>query len=155
MKPFQHVGASIFAGTIFGILGKNWFAGLICTASGILADIDHILEFIIHFGVKNFSLKNVYNTFKNGKRVNEKGKFSRLYLFFHSIELIFLLIFLTSITKNSYLLAVTLGHSLHVLMDITSNGMNKYFYFLTWRICKKPGVYWRAVKGGLKKNSTG
>src|SRR4030042_1339995 len=115
MKPSRHIIVSFVIGTGFWLFTRSVYASILCFISGIIADIDHALEYIIHFGWKDFNFKNVYIVSEQTGRTGKGRTFKRLFLILHTGELSILLLAATIYTKNIYLLAITLGHISHLI----------------------------------------
>ncbi|MDD5746510.1 MAG: hypothetical protein PHO30_04515 [Candidatus Omnitrophica bacterium] len=135
MKPARHSIASFFAGTTIWALTNNKVAGGVCFLSGVLPDVDHVLEYLIHNGMSKFSLFHIYRTFDRHPGVPSSFPFPRLYLFLHSNELAVLLWLAAVYFNDVYVLAASVGYSLHMVMDIRGNkGVPKVFYWFIWRM---------------------
>lgn len=132
MRPQRHIIASAFSGIAIWITGRNFLAGIILFLGGIMPDLDHALEFIIHKGFKGISIKKVYEAFSP----QHGHSFDKLYLFAHSIELAIFLWIICIFIDNIYLIAFSAGYTLHIMMDAGGNNLSKYFYFFTWRMYK-------------------
>ena len=130
MKPSRHIAVSFSLGVILLFFTKSIPSGIICFLSGILVDIDHIIEYIIHYGLKSISVDRVYH-------VCESCAFSKFYLVFHSIEIAIVAWLLTFFTFNIYVLAFALGYSSHILLDVIGNEFYPQGYFILWRVNKK------------------
>jgi len=133
MKPLSHIAVSLSLGLGVWFLTKSFFAGVICFFSGFLLDVDHIIEYIIHFGYKDFSLRKCYEVCDQPIRRDGKYQFKRLYIIFHSAEIALLLWIITAYTKNAYIFASALGYSTHLILDRIGNPYHPYFYFILWR----------------------
>ena len=108
-------------------------AGIILFLSGVMPDLDHAIEVIIHKGIKEISVKNVYEAFSP----EHAPSFEKLYLFLHSIELAMLLWIVSAFFNNIYLIALSAGYTLHLIMDAGGNKLSKGFYFFTWRMSRR------------------
>ncbi|MFH1593215.1 MAG: hypothetical protein ABID09_00790 [Candidatus Omnitrophota bacterium] len=158
MKPSRHIAASIALGTLFWFITRSISAGAICCLSGIMVDTDHIIEWLMHYGWKGLTYSNIYkesedtytnickereDTYKNICKESEDtygpgmGGFKRLYLVFHSAELIILFWILAFVTENIYVFAIALGHSSHVALDYIGNEGHLFAYFWIWRFVHK------------------
>ena len=133
MRPQRHIIASAFSGIAIWVAGRNLLAGIILFLSGVLPDIDHVLEFIIHRGIRGITIKKVYDAFSP----EHIPPFEKLYLFLHSIELAIFLWIASVFADNIYLTAFTSGYTLHLIMDAGGNNLSRSFYFFTWRMHKK------------------
>ena len=132
MRPQRHIIASACSGIVIWVAGRNLLAGIILILGGVMPDIDHVLEFIIHKGIRGITVKKVYDAFSPGHDL----PFEKLYLFLHSIELVILLWIASVFANNIYLTAFTAGYTLHLIMDAGGNNLSVNFYFFTWRIRK-------------------
>lgn len=133
MKPIRHVIITFPIGALFWYQTNSLSAAIICFLSGILPDTDHIIEYIIHFGWKNFSIENCYEACIETERQEGDHRFRKLYLFLHCIELAFGLWLLAYFTKNIFIFALSLGYSLHLIIDIIGNPVYPHFYFMIVR----------------------
>jgi hypothetical protein len=136
MRPSGHIIASFTAGAALWFFTKSIYAGLLCFASGVLVDIDHIAEYIIHHGWRGVTIKNMYRACENTGKHEGHLKFGRLYVVLHAVEIALLLWAITVYTGNIYLLAVTLGYSLHLILDYIGNSIYPFSYFILWRAIK-------------------
>ncbi len=136
MKPSRHVIASAFAGGLLAFFTKSVYAGILCLASGVLVDFDHVIEYIIHHRWKNLSLGNIYHVSEQTNYRNSAEGFKKLYLLFHSAEIAILLLIAAVYTKNIYILAIATGYSLHIILDCIGNPMQNIAYFILWRATK-------------------
>jgi len=137
MKPSRHIIVSSFAGITIWVLARDVYAAAICLVCGVLPDIDHILEFIIHKGTGKLSIVKVYEMFSKLERTKGKAHLKKLYLVFHCWEFTAALWLAAIFTKNLYIVAAAVGYTLHLVTDRRWNNMPKGFYFLSWRIWKK------------------
>src|SRR3990167_6378991 len=85
------------------------------------------MGFYKNFG-KDFNVKRFVNACEN-------GEIKKAYLYFHSYELLFGLIFLCFLTHFNYLLSfTTLGFAIHLFFDQIFNPVKPLTYFITYRI---------------------
>ncbi|MBL7157857.1 MAG: hypothetical protein ISS92_06865 [Candidatus Omnitrophica bacterium] len=138
MKPSRHVIASFSLGLVLWFFTKSAYAALLCFFSGILVDSDHILEYIIHHGLKGITFNKIYQASVETSMREGDYVFKRLYLVLHAYEIVIFLWLVTAYTKNIYFLAVTLGFSLHLALDSMGNSeLYPLSYFILWRTIKK------------------
>ncbi len=149
MRPSRHIIASLTIGAVLWFFTKSVYAGLLCFASGVLVDIDHILEYIIHHGRKGLSFKNMYEACEQTERQKGDLKFKRLYIILHTAEIVLLLWTITIYTKNIYLLAITWGYSLHLILDCAANPLYPFSYFIFWRAINKFDSSKLFIKNGM------
>ncbi len=129
MKPSLHVAVSISLGAIIWFLYKSFLAVGLCLFSGVLIDIDHAIEFLLSHGLKGFSIKNVFIASKNADKPGAPYRFKKLHLVFHSLEAAFVLVVISILTNNMYLISFTIGYAAHLGMDIGANPFNPIYYF--------------------------
>ena len=110
---------------------RSLSAFLVSLLSGILIDVDHILDYYIERGV-TLKIKNVYLW------CMEKN-FKMVFLVFHSLELLFMLWIGISVFKlGIFWTAIAIGITQHMILDIffNKNVLYAYSYFLSFRIIK-------------------
>lgn len=130
MKPIKHLLVSISAGGLFYFYSRSVLASFICFLSGVLIDLDHFCDFYLNYNRLSKNLKEFYLTCT-------ELKFDKIYLFFHSLEVIFLFWILIIVGKlNLIWLAVAVGITLHIMLDIIGNNTFQYSYFLIYRLQK-------------------
>lgn len=133
MKPSRHVIVSAVLGAGIWFYTKSIYASIICFISGILVDLDHVFEYGIHFGLKDFSVKKLYEKSREtDKHKGERG-YEKLYLIFHSSEVAIFLWIAAICTENILLLALALGYSSHIVLDSFWNTINPLSYFILHR----------------------
>ena len=133
MKPSRHVIVSAVLGAGIWFYTKSIYASIICFISGILVDLDHVFEYGIHFGLKDFSVKKLYEKSREtDKHKGERG-YEKLYLIFHSSEVAIFLWIAAICTENIFLLALALGYSSHIVLDSFGNTINPLSYFILHR----------------------
>jgi len=127
MKPIGHLGVSIITGAAAFLTTKTITPSIACFLVGWLVDVDHVWDFYKNFG-KDFNVKRFLNAFDN-------GEIKKSYIYFHSYELLFGLVFLCFFTHFNYLLAfTTLGFAVHLFFDQIFNPVKPFTYFITYRI---------------------
>jgi len=133
MKPVCHLGVSIITGVATFLATRDMYSSISCFLAGWLVDIDHVWDFYKNVG-KDFTIKRFLKTFEN-------GEIKKAYLYFHSYELLFGLIFLCFLTHFSYPLAfATLGFAVHLVFDQIFNPVKPLTYFITYRILNRYNV---------------
>ena len=137
MKPSRHLAVSFSLAAAVWYLTKSLPAGILCLIFGIMIDIDHIIEYIIHYGWKGFTFEKFFQTCEQTQRQEGERRFKKAYLIFHVGEIAILLWAISIYTKNIYILAVALGYSVHLLMDYIGNRLCLGSCFITGRIVKK------------------
>lgn len=133
MLPSRHIIASLPLGIAVGYFTQSLFAGILCFLSGTLIDIDHLIEYMIHFGSKNLRPKAVYWTCIKMASL-EEGRVERIYLFLHAGEIAIFLWIGFAFTRNILLLSIALGYTMHLILDSTANIVKPSGYFMISRI---------------------
>ena len=127
MKPVGHLGVSIITGVVAFLITKTISPSIACFLVGWLVDVDHIWDFYKNAG-KDFNVRRFVNAFEN-------GEIKKAYLYFHSYELLFILILLCFVTRfNHFLSFTTLGFAVHLFFDQIFNPVKPLTYFITYRI---------------------
>jgi len=125
MKPLYHLIVSLILFIIlFLITGNPWSA--VVLVSGVLIDLDHLLDFWLFLGFKRW-----YKI--SGEYYKEIGK---ALLVAHSLEIIFILALFYFLTRWSVLAMFIIGYCVHILMDMVHNyrrGMNPLNFWFVYR----------------------
>ena len=137
MKVSSHIIISFSLGTVVGLLSRSLFAGALCFFAGFILDIDHIIEYILHYGWRSFTFKKCYDVCIRTGEDQEGEQFSKLHLIFHSAEAAIFLWAIAFYVKSIPVFAVALGYSTHLFFDCVGNSTHPQFYFLYWRARKK------------------
>lgn len=129
MKPINHFNVSIIAGAVTFLTTKTIYPSIVCFLTGWLVDVDHIWDFYKN-GCRGFSIKRFLHAMDN-------GEIKKTYLYFHSYELLLLLVSLCFVTRFNFLLSfATLGLAIHLFFDQIFNPVNPLSYFITYRILR-------------------
>jgi hypothetical protein len=138
MKPVFHVAASTLVSGILYVLFKSWGLVIASFLSGILIDIDHVIDYLIVRGVrcdrKEFSKfiieKECWKTASRHWKLN---------VLFHGWELLVILSIAAALTDwNPVVTGILIGFGHHILLDVFNNkrdSLSKTFlgYSLLWR----------------------
>ncbi|MFH1188322.1 MAG: hypothetical protein V1652_00565 [bacterium] len=141
MKLFVHLLThlilSLFVGFIMWRASGSAFVFAASLMSGLFIDIDHFIDYFLAFGTKfNF----VY--FLKGYSFLKTDK---IYVFFHSWELVIILLLVMPIvallgggwTIVFFLLSFSLSLFFHLTVDVFTNAMLPQSYFVTYRLMHK------------------
>lgn len=127
MKPINHFSVSLITGVATFLTTKTIFPSIASFLVGWLIDVDHIWDFYRN-GCRRFSVRRFLDAM-------DKGELKKTYFYFHSYELLLILISLCFVTHFHYLLSfTTLGFAIHLFFDQLFNPVNPLTYFLTYRI---------------------
>ncbi|RJQ22392.1 MAG: hypothetical protein C4560_02385 [Nitrospiraceae bacterium] len=120
----------MISGAISGIIyavSKSWELSLGCFLSGILIDMDHIIDYIREYGFP-FRIKSFFN-------VCNTSRFNKLVLIFHGWEWVILIGLLAWYSEwPAWLVSIATGFSLHLALDTFSNARTFRSYFFLWRL---------------------
>ena len=130
MKPSHHVVISAAVTSLFALWVRSWPALAACFLSGILIDIDHHLDY--WFNEKKFPFR--YRDLVEFCSIENKNR-GKLYLIFHSYELLFLFWWAVLYLQLGVIwLGMAIGLTVHMLFDQLFNPLKRFAYFLTYRI---------------------
>ncbi len=128
MLPIVHTAASGIISLIFASITKSLGGSIVCFLSGILIDIDHLIDFWI-------AKKKIILSYKGLFSFCAWEKEGKLYLIFHSLELLmalWLAIFLLNL--NIVWVGFVIGLTFHLLLDWFSNPLRPWVYFFFYRV---------------------
>lgn len=127
MKPINHFNVSLITGAVTFLTTKAISPSIASFLIGWLLDVDHIWDFYKN-GCRRFSVRRFLDAMDN-------GEIKKAYLYFHSYELLLILISLCFVTHFNYLLSfITLSFAIHLFFDQLFNPVNPLTYFITYRI---------------------
>ncbi len=131
MRPMAHVTASFASSLVIYSWFKSPLAAIICFLGGIFIDLDHVPEYF-SANNKELSLKALYYS----NIVKDK---ERIYIVFHSFDLIFLLwLAVLFLELNLFWVALAIGATIHLILDLLTNPIaSVYTYFFTYRLAKQ------------------
>ena len=129
MKLKQHITISLFFSAFLYTISNSWIIFSSSLISGVLIDIDHILDYFMAYGI-NIRIKQFFEVCHN-------LKIPRMRLIFHSWELLFLLsICVFLVGWNPWIVGTIVGFTQHIVLDQAFNKPNKWTYFFFWRLKK-------------------
>lgn len=110
----------------------NLFYFFLILFFGWLIDLDHLIDYLIF--IKKLNKKFSIKFFLTGKYFVYNKK---IYLFLHSYEISIILVIFSLIEADVGFLFVAISHICHLIQDQLSNNVQKYTYFLIYRILVK------------------
>ncbi len=135
MRPTTHAVASVLTSTAFYAVSHSVPGTLACFLSGIFIDIDH------HFDLWLFRKKIVLDP-RDLFHFCEKEKEGKMYLIFHSYELLTifgLCLFIFHLSDLWW--GLWIGMVVHIILDQIANPLKPGVYFFWYRakinFCKK------------------
>jgi len=126
MRLKYHVLASTVTSAVYGYFFHSWTGTLACFFSGILIDLDHVLDYQI---IK----KKFWITLKELEDYCFHNREGRIYLIFHSYELLLILWVTTQFFSNPTWVGLIFGMTVHMLFDQFTNGTHPLAYFWCFR----------------------
>ena len=129
MKLKQHITISLFFSAFLYAISKSWIIFGSSLISGVLIDLDHILDYFMAYGI-NIRIKQFFEVCHN-------LKIPRVRLIFHSWELLFLLSICAFVMRwNPWIVGTVVGFTQHIVLDQIFNKSNKLSYSFYWRLKK-------------------
>ncbi len=127
MKLKSHIFASIIFSTLFFVIFKSWKISVSSLLSGVLIDIDHIIDYYREHGI-NLRIKQFFEVCHNTKLI-------RVWLIFHSWELLALLSICAFLMSwDPWIVGLTIGFTQHIILDQIFNKPDRLAYFFFWRL---------------------
>ena len=131
MSPVYHTVYAGFFSAVYGSVTHSLWGSVLCFVSGVLMDLDHLLDYILAKKRLTFSYKTLLSYFGSEK----SGK---IYIIFHSYEFIFLLwLFIAFYQLSVVWVGLAVGVTTHILLDKFHNPIRPFVYFLTYRMKNK------------------
>lgn len=127
MKLGHHIGFSATLSVFLYMVTRSWTLSSACLISGIFIDMDHVIDFLIIYGLP-FNIKRFFRVFYH------ELQFKQVYLIFHGWEWLTLLFVVAWLTGwNPLLTGILFGSGHHMILDCVNNGGNVWSYSLIWR----------------------
>jgi len=126
MTATKHVIISGITGIAFGYFMQSWLAFVSSFLGGILIDVDHIIDFYIRKKRISLSIKELENFCM-------KEKEGKMYLIFHSYELILALWLTAYFFPHVIWIGLLFGMSVHLILDQIFNNVYPWAYFGCYR----------------------
>lgn len=152
LHEFTHLSLSFFVGFIIWKISSNVYVIPAALMGGFFIDLDHLIDYLLAFGFK-FNLAY----FLKGYQFLKTDK---IYVLFHSWELVIFLFFAifffinfkNLITLRTLLLSFSLSLLFHLIVDVFTNNMKPQSYFLYYRIKNKFELKALVTKDHYKKH---
>ena len=130
MKASAHISTSAMLAAALYAHSRSLPAAASCLVSGILIDLDHVIDFHLFSG-ERFSIANFFSWCVG-------NRWQRISLIFHSFELFGILCAVAYYLDNAVLRGIVWGTGLHLLLDQLANSrtfrLSPWFYLLGYRI---------------------
>ena len=134
MLPSRHIVVSLPLAAGVGFFTQSVLAGFLCFASGVLIDIDHLIEYTIYHGFNPFGFRRFYRACREMLQPENRDGVKKIYLILHAGEIAISLWVLFLFNANIHLLALALGYTGHLIMDACANVLKPGSYFMFSRI---------------------
>jgi hypothetical protein len=126
LKHHAAMSTVISAGVYY--LSGSWGLATVSFLSGILMDLDHVIDYVLHHGTR-FNIKDFFRFFM-------EERYTRLTLIFHGWEWLIILFILSWLTGWDILVTgVFIGFSQHLILDklynISRFSSYSFFYRLS------------------------
>jgi len=144
---YHIVTSAALSGLLYAML-KSWPMSIACLISGILVDLDHVLDYIVEFGPKP-DLKNFLSSFP-------EGRYHRIFILLHAWEWVVIGTVAVWLTGwQPWAVGALAGYVLHMVFDQFVNHPDSWGYFLLWRsrhtfVAKHVfGMHWPPNQNGM------
>ena len=124
---------SVPLAAVLGLTSQSISAVIFCFIGGVLIDLDHFIEYIIHRGLKTLNPRQIYQGCASLIK-RSKNDIKKVHFIFHAAELALLLWAAFLFTKKIYFLSAACGYSVHLAMDMRAGTLRPDAYFLFTRI---------------------
>ncbi len=127
MKLKNHITASLIISAFLFAISKSWIIFTSSLISGVLIDIDHVLDYFCEFR-KRFNVKEFFD-------VHYNRKILFFMVIFHSWELLALLSICAFLMSwNPWIVGTIIGFTQHIILDQIFNKSCKWTYSFFWRM---------------------
>lgn len=127
----KHIVMSLSISILIFLYYESITYGIISFLIGVLVDLDHLFDYFKETGIKKqshkFSIKHFFNFFYT-------RKFKKIYVLFHSYELIIILLVLEIYFKESIFIIILISWLQHLLFDQFTNYTKPFSYFFLYRL---------------------
>lgn len=129
MKASHHVAVSALASTCLQITVRSWELTIATFMSGIFIDLDHYIDYLMEYS-SPCDMKKFFHCIY-------EEKLRKIRMLFHSWELLVVLSIMGWIsTWNPWILGITIGCGLHMVLDAVFNTnwpVSGYSLFWRWK----------------------
>jgi hypothetical protein len=132
MKATAHIGVSALAAAAAYEITASGPIAVSLFISGVLIDLDHLPDYLL-LAKEKFSFRSFFSWYHD-------RKWQKIYIVFHSYELMALLVMASFWLRNGAFIGMTSGCLLHMVMDQIGNirmkpgeRLSPWFYFFLHR----------------------
>lgn len=138
MLPSRHIALSFPLGLATGLFTQSAIFGFLCFFSGVLIDIDHLIDYLANRGLETLNVVKIYRSCGKMAYPETEGGTKKIFLIFHAIEIAILLWVGYALSKNLYFLSIAIGYTGHLAADAIFNAnIRPQSYFILWRIINR------------------
>ncbi len=128
MKPIYHVTISAAVSVVLIVWFKSWHAAIACFLGGVFIDLDHPVDYFL-------AKKEIPLSYSDLFKYGAYDKEGKLYLFFHSYELLLIFWLLIYYLHLDWMwIGLAVGVSSHMLCDQIVNPLRPLAYFFLYRM---------------------
>lgn len=125
MKASHHVALSaVFSGLLLAAF-RSWPLALASLGAGILMDADHMLDYLLEYGLP-FDVRRFF-------RASYQREYRRVFILLHAWEWLPALVLLAWLAHNPWITGFALGWTQHMIADQACNRPRAWAYFLVGR----------------------
>jgi hypothetical protein len=147
MKPKYHVAVSTLISGILHMVFKSWALTIASLFSGILVDLDHVIDYVINHSF-HLDIKKFFHSFYG-------GKYKKLTLIFHGWEWLLVLLWASWASEwNHWIIGFMIGIAQHLIIDRLYNISTFLSYSLLWRWKNKFDTNVILLKNRNSKNNS-
>ncbi len=129
MRPLHHLAYSSAVASVLLLTTKSPKVAVACVASGVLVDLDHLIEYSNYCGGKW-----KWEEFSTGSYFNTKGTVKVIFHSWETAAVMWGIVLKNSlIRRSSFLYGITVGYTLHLILDQLGNNLNGMGYFELYR----------------------
>ncbi len=132
MGPIKHLKYSIALAAGLGITSKKWGVALGGFASGVLVDVDHLIEYGSY--CKDSRITWDWEEFFSGAYFNKKRTTKVIFHSWEAAILMWMAVWMThGVRRKNILYGIASGYTLHLTLDEIGNNLNHLGYFELYR----------------------
>jgi hypothetical protein len=128
VRPPAHIISSTAAALVLGGISGSPEMGVACLFSGILIDLDHVLDYLNRRGIRELGLRDFLRTTAWGPQ-------GKLFLVLHAWEYLALILLASLVGAwRPWALGIFCGVALHLVLDQIYNHAHPLTYFMCYRL---------------------
>lgn len=129
MRPIKHLICSASAAFVLLITTKSPKVAIGCVMAGVFVDLDHLIEYYRYCGGDW-----KWSEFSTGSYLDAKGTVNVIFHSWEATAVIWGIVLKKGLNrKKSLFYGVTVGYTLHLILDQIGNNLNSMGYFELYR----------------------